>query len=134
MRARFFRSDAAIEAFGPNPAESFTDEYESLQLTYNELRGPNGDTLAHYDSPVGAWYFNGQAYSDVVLFTGAIVEGGSFAVTVTLKTTMEFAPIERRTPLGASDAIENAKGSVISDVWGELQDAGWTVNFDATRL
>ena len=134
MRAQFERSDAMSPHFG-GPKVVISEDYEWLQLTYNELRvAPDGDRLAYYNADSGVWWFENEAYSDVVITDQAVfVEEGSFTVTATLKTGLEFAPMERSSPLTVEDAIDNAKGTVMSDVWDQLADGGWSIEFTATR-
>lgn len=70
MIARFFRSDAMSEKLGELDELSI-ESAEFFQLTYDDLRDMEGETIARFDHEIDAWLClkNGALYSDVVIHT-----------------------------------------------------------------
>ena len=60
-----------------------------------------------------------------------MIEDKQYRVTiiVRLTTTIDFAPIERNSPITRFDAIENAIGSMSDEDWKNLTD-GYGGEFD----
>lgn len=73
MIARFFRSDAMSERLGEIEDKVISFPGEFFQLTYNELRDFDGNTIASFDHHADVWRINHlfdeeeTAFSDVVL-------------------------------------------------------------------
>jgi len=60
-----------------------------------------------------------------------MIEERSYLVTATLRARIDFAPIERETPITRADAIENAIGTMPDGFWDQLEAEGWSVDFSA---
>lgn len=63
-----------------------------------------------------------------------MIEEGEFEVTITFKTIMTFAPIERPTRLTIGNAIENAKGMFPERWFQQAFDENFDVEFSAERI
>lgn len=60
-----------------------------------------------------------------------MIEEKTYLVTITLTAQIDFAPIERDSPITQFDAIQNALGTVDQSVWDALEGEGWNIDTKA---